>query len=143
MFFQNMNVKKLKDLKEVLDSLKQVDGIFKALGKCRGKMTSERMKNLTGHAGNGNGIVPEFIEKIQEFEKIIDWTELKKDSEHVPEPNMGVDEEYDGACKKIKEIERFMEEELARWQELFSDSSISFVHKKYVCSVLVTRFIAI
>eukprot|EP01022_Parablepharisma_sp_SALTPOND_P036623 TRINITY_DN99_c0_g2_i1.p1 TRINITY_DN99_c0_g2~~TRINITY_DN99_c0_g2_i1.p1 ORF type:complete len:735 (+),score=94.06 TRINITY_DN99_c0_g2_i1:4953-7157(+) len=133
-FFENMNVKKLRELKEVLEALQQVDRLFQGLKKPREKLSSERLRAITGFVGQDNGIVPEFAAKLDEFKGIIDWSKLGKGLavDHIPEPNCGVDKEYDEAKEQIKELHKELHEELAKWQEFFGDNTICYVHKKAV-----------
>ncbi len=134
-FFENMNVKKLKELKEVLEALDLVGKLFDNLRKPRDRLKSERLRALTGYAGETDtGIVPPFTDAVSEFKGIIDWNKLGKglEADHLPEPNCGVDKEYDDATVRIKELHKELDKELEKWQEFFGDSTICYVHKKAV-----------
>lgn len=137
-YFENMNIKKLIELKEVLDSLKQVHSFLKEIAKHRETLKSERLIALTGFKNKDDGLLPEFSELLTTFEHIIDWKKLGKGkaNEQVPEPNGGVDEAYDKATETIHEIEKQLLQQLEHWQNLFSDKKIAFAHKKYVISFL-------
>ena len=138
--FENMNVKKLLNLKEVLNGLEQTEILYRNITKYRSKITSTRLKALTQYTDN-EGIVPVFSDKIKIFKGIIDWSKLGKgiESEQLPEPNGGVDEEYDEAKRAIKVIKDKLNDELEKWQELFDDKSICYVHKKEVHCGLNSR----
>jgi len=128
--FENMNLKRLLDLKEVLNGLEQVKALYVNIAKYKEKIISERLRVLTKFVGDG-GIVPEFSDKMKVFKEVIDWSKLGKDTE-IPEPNGGVDEDYDNAQERIKDTKEKLNEELVKWQEFFKDKSISYVHKKEV-----------
>ncbi len=134
-FFENMNVKKLRDLREVLESLKAVLVLFQVVGKHRDGLEAGRLRGLTGFADKEKGgLVPEFESIIREFEGVIDWSQLGrgKDVDHVPAPNGGADPEYDQLGGKMKEVQKQLEDELGTWRDFFGDSSINYAHKKYV-----------
>ena len=133
-FFENMNMKKLRELKEVLDGLEKVERLYKSFSSCKKEISSKRLRQLTRYVGDRGGIVPKFYEKIKEFKGIIDWSELEKrhSVDQVPEPNGGVDAEYDDAKECIKEAKEELNEELIKWQKFFGDKSIHYVHKKEV-----------
>jgi len=135
-FFENMNVKKLQELKEILEALQQVNNLYLNLQKLRAKLKSERLRAITGFVSKKDeGIVPEFYSKLAEFRNVIDWTKLGKginENDQIPEPNGGVDKEYDDAKMTIKEIHEELQKELDKWRALFGDESICYAHKKEV-----------
>eukprot|EP00826_Nyctotherus_ovalis_P020448 TRINITY_DN1641_c0_g1_i5.p1 TRINITY_DN1641_c0_g1~~TRINITY_DN1641_c0_g1_i5.p1 ORF type:complete len:386 (-),score=122.83 TRINITY_DN1641_c0_g1_i5:860-2017(-) len=138
--FENLNVKKLVNLKEVLNALEQVEVLYKNILRRNKSIASARLKSLTTFTDDG-GIVPLFSDKIKIFNGILDWNKLGKgaESDQLPEPNGGVDQDYDQANETIKEIKRKLDEELVKWQEFFKDRSICYVHKKEVTAQLHSR----
>jgi len=136
-FFENMNVKKLRDLKEVLDSLKNVSSVYQGIDKLQNLIKAERLVGLTTFAPKEKGLVPEFATKLHYFQNIIEWNKLGKgkDDDQIPEPNVGVDQNYDDAKIEIKNIMKELDNQLVHWQEAFKDKRICFVHKKYVISI--------
>lgn len=138
-YFENVNVKKLKELKEVLNHLRQVYCFLISVNKLRNGFTSERLKNLTGFNSSREGLVPDYDEVLQKFEKVIDWKKLGqgKDSDQVPEPSAGVYPAYDEAKETIFKVEKLLEEQLEHWKSLFNDQNIEFVHKKYVFCIML------
>lgn len=132
--FENMNVKKLLNLKETLNGLEQVITLYSQIGTHKSKITSARLRALTNFTTSEGGIVPEFSDKVTQFKEIIDWNKLGKgpEGDQLPEPNGGVDEVYDEAKESIKKIKGQLNDELKKWQEFFEDEAICYVHKKEV-----------
>jgi FtsZ-binding cell division protein ZapB len=135
-----MNVKKLVNLKEVLNALDQVETLYRNITKHKDKITSTLLNSLIQYTDNG-GMVPVFSDKVKTFKGIIDWSKLGKgmEDEQLPEPNGGVDEEYDEAKEAIKTIKEKLNSELKKWQEFFSDKGICYVHKKEVYYTISNR----
>ena len=53
---------------------------------------------------DGAGIFPNYLPLLEEFESYIEWKSYR--GKKVPEPRMGVDEDFDAQNAKVKEIRK-------------------------------------
>ena len=117
-------INRLDELYELMESMKEMIKILRDLfGKKGYKATSLRLKQLTGIKNvvkadadvemrsqsedeDGEeldaGIYPNYEPIFQEFSKLIQWKTVGK--QKVPEPILGIDEEFDEKNRVVDEI---------------------------------------
>ena len=69
----------------------------------RDEFTSKRLKQLlTPDNEHPDGLFPsEYIEALEEFENLIVWKRIPGSDDEIPEPQKGLDTEFDGANQDI------------------------------------------
>ncbi|KAF5741530.1 DNA mismatch repair protein MSH6 [Tripterygium wilfordii] len=113
-----------KRLQEFISALRGCELMAQACGSLvviLENSDSEQLKNLLTP---GKGF-PDILPNLRHFKDAFDWGEANSAGRIIP--HEGVDIEYDSACRKVREIEFSLTENLKQQRELLGDSSVSYV----------------
>lgn len=108
-YFEDVSLIKMKEFRQLLQVLKNVEHTIESLRNLWGQnlLKSERLIALiTSRAETGNGLFPEGIKvAIAEFDQLIKWKKAAGSSTaEIPEPQVGIDENFDNANDQVNEI---------------------------------------
>ena len=149
-YFENINLKKLKEFYDLISVLKLLPKLKNPLTNVSSTFMSKRLKQIVScnslkikeneedreikpdfeSLENENGLFPDITEELKEFEAMIHWTTSETD-EQIPEPKPGIDLDFDKANEKISQIKDKFYDYLIEVQKQFEDTSIKYSHAKY------------
>ena len=99
----------------------------------KGELKSERLIALVSKPSETEiGLLPDDTHVvIHEFEQLIKWKRVAgSNNAEVPEPQSGIDEEFDGANEAVNEAKAELQEFLVSIQKRYRDRRITFSHAK-------------
>ena len=148
-YFENINLKKLKEFFDLVSVLKLLPKLLKPLTNISISFMSKRLKQIVScnkakeveeiedgaipnfeSLDNEHGLFPDIEEELKEFESMIQWTESET-NEQIPEPKSGIDPDFDKANSKVSLIKDKFYDYLVEIQKQFGDISIKYSHAKY------------
>ena len=137
--FEDVNSRKLVELKKILQSFKKAFQVLQSFGKSRGgDLKSESLRRMLtvkldgSESENGeksssgfDGLLPDIQTVVKEIEDIVDWSNAEK-----PLPKPGLDDEYDEA--KLEELEAIAAIfELKKHYQKVLGTNVEFTHSKH------------
>ena len=131
-YFENVSLNKLKDFRTILRHFRTLPDLISSLKAKVGKFKSQRLWALLTEEESG-GLYPEgILDDIAEFEKMIVWKRTQGGEEEIPEPQPGLDENFDRQNAAVDEIKARLEAVLQKTRQRFKDSRrINWSHAKY------------
>ena len=129
-YFENVNLNKLKALHNILGTLRNIPDLIGTFSSdFKSSVTSERLKNLISSAHETeNGLIPNLEEELAPFKEMVIWK--KVGDEKIPEPASGIDEVFDRCNDEVNKIKAEFEEYIVTIREQFGQDSIKFTHVK-------------
>ena len=130
-YFEDVNLAKMKDFKTLLNVFRDFDETIESFQKLANSITSSRLQLLVTKECDG-GLVPEKIkEALEEFEGLILWKTVAGPTKlEVPEPQPGIDEEFDDANRQVNVIKDDLEEYCEKMRKQYHERKINFSHAK-------------
>ena len=156
-YFEDVSLQKMREFRKLLLCLGEVThtiGSYLDLIK-KGDLKSERLRvllteeqqqdddenncksqfdneNTEGFSENSGGLLPaNILESIREFDKLIAWKKAKGiNNLEIPEPQRGIDEEFDAANEAVDLIKAKLDAYLQTIVQKFKDRRIAFSHAK-------------
>ena len=132
---------KMKEFRSILKVFKGIRDTLSGLFRLNenGKLRSERLKmlltyrNEDGEGEGEGGLMPPNVEQvIEEFDQLIVWKRVAGgvNAAEVPEPQRGIDAEFDEANDMVDKIKEELAEYLKEIVAQFKDRRISYSHAK-------------
>ena len=154
-YFEDVSLQKMREFRKLLLCLGEVThtiGSYLDLIK-KGDLKSERLRvllteeqqgdknncksqfdneNTEGFSEISGGLLPaNIVESIREFDKLIAWKKAKGiNNLEIPEPQRGIDEEFDAANEAVDLIKAKLDAYLQTIVQKFKDRRIAFSHAK-------------
>ena len=134
-YFENVSLVKLREFRTLLRAFKTLDSDLcgSLIGK-RDQFKSQRLRLLLTPDTEEGGMIPSGMRKvIDEFESMIVWKKTQGGGadEEIPEPQMGLDEEFDKANQAVDAVKDKLEGYLQQQRQKFKDRRINYSHAKY------------
>jgi DNA mismatch repair protein MSH6 len=108
-YFENVSLNKLKEFRVVLRHFKTLAELVSSLKNKVSSFKSQRLWALLTEEEAG-GLFPEGIQDvIAEFEKMIVWKRTQGGEEEIPEPQTGIDENFDRQNAIVDDIKARLE----------------------------------
>ncbi len=131
-YFENVSLNKLKEFRVVLKHFKALSDLVSSLRSKIDSFKSKRLQTLLTD-DTDDGLFPTKIVKlIESFEGMIVWKRTQNGDDEIPEPQPGLDEDFDAANAAVDEVKGRLEKILQATRQRFRDSRrINWSHAKY------------
>eukprot|EP00347_Sterkiella_histriomuscorum_P021958 403332180 len=133
-YFENVSLIKLKEFRILLKHFRVMEELCESLMNKKNEFKSQRLRQLLTPDTEQYGLFPTGIKDIvKEFEGMIVWkkTQGGGPDDEIPEPQMGLDEEFDRANEAVDKVKQKLESYLQQIRSQFKDRRINWSHAKY------------
>lgn len=130
-YFEDVSLKKLTEFRQLLTTFGRFEILFKELLQARDELQSSRLKQLLTPDSEG-GLIPAAYEKeLGQFQKLIVWKKVPGTDKEVPEPQAGLDADFDSANERVSDVKEMLTQYLEEIRKEMKCRQINFSHAKF------------
>ena len=133
-YFEDVSLQKMKEFRTLLNCFKNIDNTIESLTTLRRReeLNSARLLALISTKDeHEQGLMPTgILETIHHFDKLIQWKRVPGTTNEIPEPQQGIDQDFDAANDAVNDIKGELDEFLQGIQRRYKDRRICFSHAK-------------
>lgn len=104
----------MKEFRTLLKTFKRTEEILGPLMRKKDEFSSQRLRQLLSYDDSGGMMPINFKQEIDQFEKLIVWKKVEGADVEVPEPQRGLDENFDSANDSVtlikQELDRYLDD---------------------------------